>query len=143
MTRSMLLLLAISILFAAPVASRAQSGPQWIDVEGPQDAKLRAAMFRPAGNGPFPVVVVLHGTPGGLRDEVVDWGPDLARAGFVTIIGCYFRGSKTVRIDGKNVNPCPDGPDLQHAHALDNAIALMYVGRRLPGARQDRVGLIA
>ncbi len=140
MTRVMLLL-ALVILLAAPVGSRAQSGSQWIDVKGPQGAKLRALVFRPVGNGPFPVVVVLHGSPRGLRQEVLDWGPDLARAGFVTVVGCYFRGGY-LRVGDQFVNPCPEAPNLQDARAVENVIALMDAGRRVLGARRDRVGLV-
>ncbi len=154
MTRAMLLL-ALVILLVASGVSQAQSGPQWINVKGPQEAKLRALVFHPPGEGPFPVVVVLHGSPYGLRDEVVDWGPDLTRAGFVTVVGCYFKGTNTLRVDesgtwmaqrtpgvGKDLNPCPEAPKIEDAHPVQNVIALMDAGRRVPGARSDRVGLL-
>ncbi len=136
------LFLVLASLPATPVGLQAQSGPQWIDVVGPQGAKLRAVVFRPAGDGPFPVVVVLHGSPRGLRQEVVDWGPDLARAGFLTVVGCYFRGSFTLRVGDQFVNPCPQAPNLQDARPVENVIALMDAGRRVPRARRDRVGLV-
>ncbi len=53
-------------LLATPIGAQSRQSPQWIDVEGPQGAKLRAVVFRPTGDGPFPVVVVLHDSPGGL-----------------------------------------------------------------------------
>ena len=141
MTR-VILLLALLILLAAPVGSQAQSNPQWTDVKGPQAAKLRALVFRPAGNGPFPVVVVLHGAPGGLRQGVLDWGPDLTGAGFVTVVGCYFRGTNVITVRDQFVNPCPQAPNLPNARVVENVIALMDAGRRAPGARRDRVGLV-
>lgn len=128
MMRVVLFLVLVSLL-ATPVRSQAQSGPQWIDVEGAQGAKLRAAVYRPAGNGPFPVVVVLHGSTGG-RQALVDWGADFARAGFVTLVGCWRAGFI-----------CPQGPYIR-IQARKNAIALIDAGKRIPGARADRVGLV-
>ena len=136
------LFLVLATLTATPVGLQAQSGPQWIDVKGPQEAKLRAAVFRPSGNGPFPVVVVLHGAPTGLLEGHVGWGPDLASAGFVTVVGCYFRGTRTITLGGQAVNPCPEAPDLQHARPVENVIALMDAGRRVPGVRRDRLALV-
>ncbi len=129
MMRFVLFTVLVSLL-ATPVGLQAQSGPQWIAVEGAQGAKLRAAVYRPAGNGPFPVVVVLHGISGG-RQQLVDWGADFARAGFVTLVGCWLQGFI-----------CPQGPNYVRTQARKNAIALIDAGRRIPGARADRVGLV-
>ncbi len=146
MMRVVLFLVLVSLL-ATPVGLQAQSEPQWIDVKGPQEAKLRAAVFRPSGNGPFPVVVVLHGATGGLhsrglRQEIFDWGTDLARAGFVSVVGCYFRGTESIKVGNQFVDPCPQAPYLPNARVVENVIALMDAGRRVPGARRDRVALV-
>ncbi len=146
MMRIVLFLVLVSLL-ATPVGSQAQSGWQWVDVKGPQDAKLRALIFHPTGTGPFPVAVVLHGASGGLhsrglRQEVLDWGSDLARAGFVGVVGCYFRGADTVKVGNEFVDPCPEAPYLPNARVVENVIALMDAGRRVPGARRDRVALL-
>jgi dienelactone hydrolase len=116
-------------------------------VEGPQGAKLRALIFPPTGTGPFPVVVVLHGASGGLlsggfRQEVLDWGPDLARAGFVTVVGFYFRSSNRLNLGNQFGEPCPQAPYLPNARVVENVIALMDAGRRVPGARRDQVALV-
>lgn len=129
MMRVVLFLVLVSLL-ATPVGAQAQSGPQWIDVEGADGAKLRAALYRPAGNGPFPVVVILHGSAGG-RQQLVDWGADFAHAGFVTLVGCWLVGFI-----------CPQGPNYVRTQARKNAIALIDAGRRIPAARADRVGLV-
>jgi hypothetical protein len=57
----------------APVAAPAEldtRGAQWIKVDAPAGHKLLAAVFRPQGAGPFPVVVVLHGASGLQRDHL-------------------------------------------------------------------------
>ncbi len=135
------LFLVLVSLLATPVGLQAQSGPQWIGVKGPQEAKLRAAVFRPSGDGPFPVVVVLPGS-GGLMDGHFAWGPDLASAGFVTVVGCYFKGSETIRMGDQAVNPCPQAPNFDDARRVENVVALMDAGRRVLGARRDRVALV-
>ena len=55
------------------------------------DLKLRAALYRPAGAGPFPVVVGLHAC-GGLSNRTgvmgaryQDWGQRLAESGFAVL----------------------------------------------------------
>ncbi len=142
MMRVILFLVLVSLLVTS-VGLQAQSGPQWIDVEGAQGAKLRAVVFRPAGNGPFPVVVVLHGAPSGLRDGHIAWGPDLASAGFVTVVGCYFKGTETVRIGDQAVNPCPQAtPNHLDERWVENVVALVDAGRRVQAARRDRVALV-
>src|SRR5690349_8561287 len=43
---------------------------QWIKIDGRGEYKHIAAVFRPAGAGPFPVVVVLHGASGLQRSHI-------------------------------------------------------------------------
>ncbi len=139
--RRVVLFLALVSLLATPVKSWAQSSPQWIDVKGAQGAKLRAVVFRPDGNGPFPVVVVLSGDYG-LRQRNLVLGRDFARAGFVIVVGCYFRTYEAIRVGNQLVNPCPEAPSLGTAGLVDNVVALMDAGRRTPGVRPDRVALV-
>ncbi len=127
-------------LLIAPEGSQGQSGPRWVDVEGPQAAKLRGAVLRPAGDGPFPIVVLLHGDDG-LDQRIIDWAAGFVRAGFEVIVGCYFgTGRGTLR----GVDPCPQAPARNEASAIRNAIALMGIeGRdRRMHPRRDRVGLV-
>jgi dienelactone hydrolase len=86
----------LPIVIAALIvaASRALAGEP---VEIPNgDVKLRAALFRPAGNGPFPAVVALH-TCDGLFDpegqvfqRYQDWADQLTAAGFAVIFPDSF-----------------------------------------------------
>jgi dienelactone hydrolase len=51
---------------------------KWIRVAVPNLGVMRAAVARPSGTGPFPAVLVLHGTHGFAR-QYVEWANDLAR----------------------------------------------------------------
>lgn len=62
---------------------------QWIEIDAPDGYRLLAAVFRPQGVGPFPVVVLLH-PGGGLNSMFLALGPELASAGFVAVAGCWF-----------------------------------------------------
>jgi dienelactone hydrolase len=57
---------------------------------------LSGELFRPAGPGPFPAVVALHGCSGlynrngSLNPRHADWGERLARAGFIVLLPDSF-----------------------------------------------------
>ncbi len=136
MMRVILFLVVVSVL-ATPVGLQAQSGWQWVDIEGAQGAKLRAVVFRPAGTGPFPIVVYLHGINGLEEDDLV-LGPKFAQEGFITIVGCWF--GQGYLLNG--VDPCPQVQSLSNVFAVKNVVALMDAGRQMPGVRRDRVGLV-
>src|SRR5688572_26928419 len=53
---------------------------QWLRVAVPDVGIMVAAVARPSGAGPFPVVLLLHGTHGFAR-QYVQWAQDLARGG--------------------------------------------------------------
>ncbi len=123
-------------LLSVPTVSLAQP-LQWIDVEGAAGAKLRAAVFRPSGDGPFPIVMLLHGSEG-LSAPVVDWGPDLAHAGFLAVAGCLFRRDAA----REPAYLCSEAPDRQRTFAVRNLAALIEAARRLPGVQRDQIGLV-
>jgi dienelactone hydrolase len=105
---------------------------------------MRAAVARSSGSGPFPAVLVLHGTHGFAR-QYVEWATDLARAGFIAVAACWFSGG------GGDTNavtppiPCPDIPPLgpgEYPEAAQLVDALVQATRALPGTRGDRLALI-
>lgn len=57
-----------------------------------EDGQLDAVMYRPAGPGPFPAVVALHGcnglwrNDGSLSTRHSDWGEQLAQAGLLVLM---------------------------------------------------------
>ena len=60
------------------------------------DATLQAALYKPAGAGPFPAIVALHGCAGIGRDATrpsrrhADWGERLAAQGFAVLMPDSF-----------------------------------------------------
>ena len=127
---------------------------QWFKVVVPDRGAMLAAVARPPGAGPFPVVVVLHGTHGFAR-QYVDLAQDLARGGFLAVAGCWFSGAENPNRlaprQGASVNAvsppisCPEAPPLgpgAYEEGLQYIDALVQAARALPGARTDRLALL-
>jgi dienelactone hydrolase len=90
---------AFAILATAAVVSLSCQGrvlaagnPEAIDIAPKGGHALKALMFRPDGQGPFPAVVALHNCTGltnrsgTLGARYRDWGERLAREGFVVLM---------------------------------------------------------
>ena len=95
-------------------------------------ARLNGIFYLPAGPGPHPVVVMLHGNPGNERN--LDLAQALRRAGYATLFFNY-RGS------------WGSGSTFSRTHALEDVhAALRFVRSPLAAERYrlhpDRVGLI-
>jgi dienelactone hydrolase len=105
---------------------------------------MLAAVARPVGAGPFPAVVLLHGTHGFAR-QYVQLAEDLARRGLLAVAACWFSGGGGS--GAQFVTPpidCPDSPamsDPGSSEAVRTVTTLMRAVRSLPDARPDRVGL--
>lgn len=125
----------------------------WIKIVGAGGVSTTeqiAAVFRPAGAGPFPLVVELHGALG-LKDVDVEFAAQLAAAGFITIAGCWqpstippntftfyeltltFIACPKLSPGGSASGPLPGD--------FDAIAALIAAGRMQPGVRADAVGL--
>jgi hypothetical protein len=122
---------------AGPAGVDGSGGIEWVQLPAP-GGTLTAAVARPTGTGPVPVLVVLHGTHGFAR-EYVRLAQDLAREGrVVAVAGCWFAGGQGA--GRKLVTPidCPDAPAMS-AHwsleALESASALVAAAHELPGVR--------
>ncbi|AMY12053.1 putative esterase [Luteitalea pratensis] len=105
---------------------------------------LTAAVARPPGEGPFPVLVLLHGTHGIAR-EYVRFAQDVSReSAVVAVAGCWFRGGQGAGMQFVTPIACPDAPDTPAAtsdEALEIVGALVTAVRERPGVRGDRVAL--
>src|SRR5580765_1918407 len=108
---------------------------KWVRVAVPNLGVMRAAVARPSGTGPFPAVLVLHGTHGFAR-QYVEWANDLARGGFIAVAACWFSGG-----GGAGANevtppiPCPEVPPLgsgEYPEAVQFVDALVQATRALP-----------
>ncbi len=132
------LLALLSTVLAATVARAAEQ----VDIAS-GDLHLKAMLYRPSGDGPFPAVVAMHGC-GGLvdragkfRPEYGDWAQSLVAAGFAVL----FPDSYTSRslgpqctIQRRRIRP--DRERLSDAHAA----RAWLQGQRWVHA--DRVGLL-
>ena len=104
---------------------------------------MLAAVARPQGVGPFPAVVVLHGSHGFAR-EYVQLAQDLTTDGVVAVAACWFSGR--VGAGARFITPidCPDGPPMPGATdptAQQAVDAIVQAVRTLPDVRADRIGL--
>jgi len=117
---------------------------QWMNVEAPGLGVMLTAIVRPRGPGPFPIIVLLHGTHG-FAHEYVRLAQDLATgADVLAVAACWFRGS--AGSGARFITPiaCPDAPPMSppaSPESVQALIALVETVRTLPGARPDRVGL--
>ena len=86
------LLVIVSIVAAASLAARPAEPvrPQTIEI-AQDNLPLKAVLYKPEGNGPFPAVVGLHGCSGLIdrtgapRSRYRDWAEHLTKAGFVVL----------------------------------------------------------
>lgn len=134
---------APSVTPTAPPPGVTEPGVEWVSVTAPGAGVMRAAVARPAGRGPFPVVVVLHGTHG-LAREYVHLARDLARGGVMALAPCWFAGGGGS--GSRFVTPiaCPDAPAMPNAsspEAMTTVDTLVQAARALPGADSGCVGL--
>jgi dienelactone hydrolase len=87
---------ALAVIIALLALSRvATAAPELVEIpEG--SSKLKSYLYRPAGEGPFPAVVALHGCgglsgrSGPIAGRYRDWGERLAAAGFVVLFPDSF-----------------------------------------------------
>src|SRR3569833_3232843 len=102
----------------APVL--AASNPETIEIPQKGNGHLKASLFRPEGEGPFPAVIGLHNCTGlhsrsgAMGSRYRDWGQQLAKNGFNILFPdsngsrglgslCGVR-SRTVRVDHERVS---------------------------------------
>jgi dienelactone hydrolase len=96
---------------------------------------IEATLVRPAGPGPFPAVVQLHGCAG-IEAQSFRWARWLADRGYVALVVDSF-GPR--RLEGD----CRSGPgDPPITARFDDAFGALRYLQSLPGVRADRVAAI-
>ena len=116
-------------------------GVQWIEISHTEGGKIIAAVARPPGDGPFPVVVILHGSHG-FAVQYVQLAKDIARGGFIAVAGCWFGGR--LGFPQSAGIACPDAPgipEVSDPQVFRDVTVLVSAARTLPGVRADRLGL--
>jgi len=133
-----------------PVVSIADAPPgtetlavEWVNLATPGLGVMPAAVSRPRGAGPFPTVVLLHGSHG-FAHEYVRLAQDLAGGGVLAVAACWFRGGTAS--GGRFVTPisCPEAPPMPNppfAESMQTLDALVQAARSLPTACPDRIAL--
>jgi dienelactone hydrolase len=108
---------------------------------------MRIAVARPTGSGPFPAVIILHGTHGFAR-EYVQVAGDLATRGIVGVAACWFSGRRGAGTEFITPLECPKAPPLPDSSERDrfrvarqSIAALVRAVRSAPGVRPDKVAL--
>lgn len=97
--------------------------------------EISATLVRPAGEGPFPAVVQLHGC-GGLEAQSYRWARWLADHGYIALVVDSF-GPRGVKGD------CRSGPDEPPITArFDDAFGALRYLQSLPSVRPDRIAAI-
>ena len=117
-------------------------GAEWLKIEGAGRTRANvqvAAVIRPNGAGPFPVVVLFHGS-NGLTDGLVSRAAQLAAGSFIVLVGCWQHtdsGSFVEQGVTYQQIPCLQA----NASDSDAAQALIDVGQQLPGVKKHALGL--
>ena len=129
----------------APAPSGTESQRvEWMTITSADAGSFMAAVARPTGAGPFPTIVLLHGSHGFAR-EYVDLARALSLEGVLAIAPCWFTGAEGPGV--RFVTPirsCPDAPGRPEAEsqvARKTIDTLLQAVRTLPGVRGDRVAL--
>ena len=108
---------------------------------------IRAAVARPSGVGPFPALIILHGTHG-FAKEYVQLARDMARRGVLGIAACWFEGNRGPGVRYITPIDCAGGPPFVDASGLErfrlarkSLNALVATVRALPEVQENRIAL--
>jgi dipeptidyl aminopeptidase/acylaminoacyl peptidase len=122
------------------VVSEADSPVERVFIKSKDGVYVAAAVRKPKGNGPFPVLVHFHGAPGGRGiDQLVTWArgdfgsPVFERVlqeGYVVVIADYR---------GEDFSTFADQPPATAVTSADDAVAVIDHVRKLPYVDAQRI----
>src|SRR5437867_11390653 len=108
---------------------------EWIRVAAPGLGVMPAAVARPRGAGPFPTVILLHGSHG-FAQEYVRLAQDLADGGLLAMAACWFQGGGGAGARFITPISCPEAPPMPNPsspEAIQTVGSLVQAARTLPG----------
>ena len=114
-----------------------------MQARAPDLGVMLIAIARPTGEGPFPTVIVLHGTHGFAR-EYVQLARALAKEGVLAVVPCWFSGGGGSGARFVTPIPCTGAPPLSaaaSATAQKTVKALVSEVRTLPDVQRSSVAL--
>jgi len=120
-----------------------------VGIPGPEGRALAATWFRPAGNGPFPLIVLSHGSPptAAARADMGRFRPLATVQAFVlrgfAVLAPMRRGFGATGGSFEEGYGSCERPDFLRAgnEAAKDILAAMQYGRAQPFIRRDRVVL--
>lgn len=125
-----------------PPEGTADLGVRWMQVKA-AGRGVTLAIARPSGPGPFPTLLVLHGTHGFAR-EYVELARALARAGVLGVAACWFSGGGGAGASFVTPIPCGDAPAISAAAspaAQATVGTLVAAVRNLPDVDRNSLAL--
>lgn len=145
---------------STPTGGGVIPGGQWIAVSGSNGSVMLAQVFTPPGAGPFPAVLVLHGTEG-FAQHHTQLAQYLSQHGYVGVAACWFAGNFNGAVRPPNppqtppaenspvgVN-CPQAPPLvalpgaaTWPEAVTTINGLIAAIRTLPSVKSNEIGLV-
>lgn len=124
------------------VVSEAESPVQQTWIKAKDGVYIAAAVRKPKGEGPFPAVILFHGSPGGRgMEQLVGWsrgdhgGPvweRLLQEGFVVVVADYRTGERSI------INT-PSSTGI--VTAIDDGISVVEYVQRLPYVDRSKVSV--
>ena len=119
-------------------------GFEWRSARAAGVGTILMAVARPAGAGPFPAVVILHGSHGFAR-EYVQLAKELSRDGFVAVAACWFAPGRAHGMRFVSPLRCPPETPPMSANLSDEAARTIDLVvrsvRSLPDVQADRIAL--
>jgi dienelactone hydrolase len=137
------LALAVTTLALAAACATMGTTPGAVHFASLDGAALDGYLFRPAGAGPHPAVVFLHGcgglisSRGGIQTREADWAPRLTALGYVV----FMVDSFTPRGVRRMCSPATFSDSIYRARPRDAYGALRYLQAQ-ESVRPDRVALM-
>jgi len=129
------LLLVVQVSVALCFASNLAEAADTVQVKVGVDQKMEATLYKPAGSGPFPAVLVLH-TSSGLRPPDHRYAGRLADEGYVCLVPDFFKAYDL----HQNIR---DRTFTTHAQSIyADFVSAIDTLKKTEGIQADRIGAV-